>query len=178
MSIIVKIEESRFPNVSRAKFEDRKYEFKGGIIGQTVEIKQKGKRSKKAKLLNVIEKSEIEKGIPCPHFEKCGGCSMLNIDYKKQLEIKKNFVVSNISRIGGIKENEYNQRDCDRKFFCHSPLYCFICIYRFLINRGKNYYPESERHLLHEKSCESDAAGLTDKTSVGWLNPRYVLPVW
>ncbi|WP_366934093.1 hypothetical protein [Peptoniphilus sp.] len=89
MSIIVKIEESRFPNVSRAKFEDRKYEFKGGIIGQTVEIKQKGKRSKKAKLLNVIEKSEIEKGIPCPHFEKCGGCTYQTLKYEDELEYKK-----------------------------------------------------------------------------------------
>lgn len=102
MSIIVKIEESRFPNISRAKFEDRKYEFKGGIIGQIVEIKQKGKRSKKAKLLNVIEKSEIEKGIPCPHFEKCGGCTYQTLKYEDELEYKKK-LVEKLFRENGIE---------------------------------------------------------------------------
>lgn len=60
-----------------------------------------------ASIVKIIEKSPYRITPVCPYFEKCGGCSMLNIDYKKQLEIKKNFVVSNISRIGGIKENEY-----------------------------------------------------------------------
>ena len=92
MSIIVKIDEAKFPNLSRGKFEDRKYEFKGGIIGQRVEIKPRGKRSKKAKLLNVIERSNIEKGLPCPHFEKCGGCTYQTLKYEDELNYKKELI--------------------------------------------------------------------------------------
>ncbi|WP_019108020.1 23S rRNA (uracil(1939)-C(5))-methyltransferase RlmD [Peptoniphilus senegalensis] len=92
MSIIVKIDEAKFPNLSRGKFEDRKYEFKGGIIGQRVEIKPRGKRSKKAKLLNVIERSELERGNPCPHFEKCGGCTYQTLKYEDELKYKKELI--------------------------------------------------------------------------------------
>ena len=43
----------------------------------------------------------------CSCFSKCGGCDFMHIDYAYQLELKKNFVKSNMSRIGGISENEY-----------------------------------------------------------------------
>lgn len=92
MSTIVKIDEAKFPNISRGKFEDRKYEFKGGIIGQTVEIKARGRRSKKAKLLKVIERSSLEKGNPCPHFEKCGGCTYQTLTYEDELKYKKELI--------------------------------------------------------------------------------------
>ncbi|VYU07000.1 23S rRNA (uracil(1939)-C(5))-methyltransferase RlmD [Peptoniphilus gorbachii] len=92
MSTIVKIDEAKFPNLSRGKFEDRKYEFKGGIIGQTVEIKARGRRSKKAKLLKVIERSSLEKGNPCPHFEKCGGCTYQTLTYEDELKYKKELI--------------------------------------------------------------------------------------
>ena len=92
MSIIVKIDEVRFPNLSRGSFEGKKYEFKGGILGQTVEIKARGRRSKKAKLLNVIERSSLEKGSPCPHFEKCGGCSYQTLTYEDELKYKKDLI--------------------------------------------------------------------------------------
>lgn len=92
MTIIVKIDEARFPNLSRGSFEGKKYEFKGGILGQTVEIKARGRRSKKAKLLNVIERSDLEKGMPCPHFEKCGGCSYQTLTYEDELKYKKDLI--------------------------------------------------------------------------------------
>ncbi|MDU3750790.1 MAG: 23S rRNA (uracil-5-)-methyltransferase RumA, partial [Peptoniphilus rhinitidis] len=82
MSIEVKVKEARFPNISRTNFENRNYEFKGGIVGQTVEIKPRGRRSKKAKLLKVVERSSIEKKSPCPHFEKCGGCTYQTLRYE------------------------------------------------------------------------------------------------
>lgn len=102
MSIIVKIDESRFPNISRGKFEDRKYEFKGGILGQKVEIKARGRRSKKAKLLNIIERSDIEKGNPCPHFEKCGGCTYQTLKYDDEIKYKKE-LIEKLFEENGIK---------------------------------------------------------------------------
>lgn len=92
MSIIVKIDESRFPNLSRGSFEDREYHFKGGIVGQRVEIKARGKKSKKAKLLSIIERSDIEIESQCPHFEKCGGCTYQTLTYEEELKYKKELI--------------------------------------------------------------------------------------
>ena len=92
MSIEVKVKEARFPNISRTNFENRNYEFKGGIVGQTVEIKPRGKRSRKAKLLKVVERSSIEKKSPCPHFEKCGGCTYQTLRYEDELGYKKSLI--------------------------------------------------------------------------------------
>ena len=92
MSIVVKIDKSRFPNLSRGSFEDREYHFKGGIVGQRVEIKVRGKKSKKAKLLNIIERSDIEIESQCPHSEKCGGCSYQTLSYEEELKYKKELI--------------------------------------------------------------------------------------
>ena len=102
MSIIVKIDKSRFPNLSRGSFEDREYHFKGGIVGQRVEIKVRGKKSKKAKLLNIIERSDIEIESQCPHSEKCGGCSYQTLSYDDELKYKKE-LIENLFKENGIE---------------------------------------------------------------------------
>ncbi|MDU6099089.1 23S rRNA (uracil(1939)-C(5))-methyltransferase RlmD [Peptoniphilus harei] len=102
MSIIVKIDESRFPNLSKGSFEDREYHFKGGIVGQRVEIKARGKKSKKAKLLSIIERSDIEIESQCPHFEKCGGCTYQTLTYEEELKYKKE-LIKNLFKENGIE---------------------------------------------------------------------------
>ena len=42
----------------------------------------------------------------CPLAAKCGGCSMMQLDYKKQLELKAKRVTDVLRRIGGIEEPE------------------------------------------------------------------------
>lgn len=101
MSIIVKIDESRFPNLSRGSFEDREYHFKGGIVGQRVEVKARGRKSKKAKLLNIIERSDIEIESQCPHFEKCGGCTYQTLTYDDEVKYKKE-LIENLFKENGI----------------------------------------------------------------------------
>lgn len=102
MSIIVKIDKSRFPNLSRGSFGDREYHFKGGIVGQRVEIKVRGKKSKKAKLLNIIERADIEIESQCPHSEKCGGCSYQTLSYEEELKYKKE-LIENLFKENGIE---------------------------------------------------------------------------
>ena len=102
MSIIVKIDESRFPNLSKGSFEDREYQFKGGIVGQKVEIKARGRKSKKAKLLNIIERSDIEIESQCPHSEKCGGCTYQTLTYDDEVKYKKE-LIENLFKENGIE---------------------------------------------------------------------------
>lgn len=47
----------------------------------------------------------------CKAFYKCGGCQLLHMSYKAQLEMKKNSVYDSLERIGGISEP--NVMDCE-----------------------------------------------------------------
>jgi 23S rRNA (uracil1939-C5)-methyltransferase len=38
----------------------------------------------------------------CPHFDSCGGCTFQNVSYKKQLQIKENYLIETLRRIGGL----------------------------------------------------------------------------
>ncbi len=55
-----------------------------------------------AKLLKIITPSEFRVSAPCPAFSKCGGCQLMHIDYKKQLEIKRDIIENALKRIGKI----------------------------------------------------------------------------
>lgn len=55
-----------------------------------------------AKLLNIISPSKDRVIPPCPHFDKCGGCQIMSMDYSAQLELKKSIVKDALKRIGGL----------------------------------------------------------------------------
>lgn len=47
----------------------------------------------KIQYLNKTKKADYEIEAPCPHFEKCGGCTSLEIPYEKQVEFKEKEVL-------------------------------------------------------------------------------------
>lgn len=55
-----------------------------------------------AKALEVINKSKYRVESKCKVSNSCGGCQLLNLDYKKQIELKRNIAVNTISKIGKI----------------------------------------------------------------------------
>lgn len=90
--IEVTIEGLEFGGMGYAKIENNIIYCKGTIPGQKVRLLVKSMRKGKVdtKLLNVIEKSDLETVTPCDHVDVCGGCTMLTLEYNKQLEYKKN----------------------------------------------------------------------------------------
>ena len=84
--------------------------FVGGAVpGDTVRarITKLNKTYGFARIEKIEIPSEHRVSPPCPHFEKCGGCSIMHTDYASQLEIKKNLVVSNLAKIGGCDRGSY-----------------------------------------------------------------------
>lgn len=73
------------------------------------------------KFISIDEKSKDRIEAICEIEHECGGCQIQSIDYNKQLEIKKNIVINNIKRIGGLEnvlihdtigmENPYRYRN-------------------------------------------------------------------
>jgi len=75
-----------------------------GLPGETVRARiTRSKRNfNEAIVLDILKKSDERIEPVCRHFSECGGCSWQDLRYEKQLEIKKNHVVSCIERIGGL----------------------------------------------------------------------------
>lgn len=95
------VERVEFPNKGIVRIisdepEDNgaKVIVKNSIPGQKVRLMVNKKRGTKAegRLLEVIEKSELETAESCQYYGLCGGCTYQSIAYDKQLEIKCNQV--------------------------------------------------------------------------------------
>lgn len=80
----------------------RKCWVKDGIPGQKVRIMVTKKRSKKieGRILEVLQKAPEEIMPACPHFGRCGGCSLQNLPYENQLAMKNDYVMGLLADAG------------------------------------------------------------------------------
>lgn len=88
--IEVDVKNREFPDISTAIYEDKLIKFKGGIPGQKVKIRLSRKKHNytKANLVEVLEKSPLEKNEGCPRYMECGGCDYQSIPYETELLLK------------------------------------------------------------------------------------------
>lgn len=85
------VDHVEFPNKGIVITEDgERVIVKNSIPGQKVEFAVNKIKHKKAegRLMQVIEKSELETEKACPHFGACGGCTYQTVPYEKQLDMK------------------------------------------------------------------------------------------
>lgn len=90
----------------------------GTVTGDIVSalIVKVQKRYAYAKVLEIIKPSSYRKEAECSAFKKCGGCSLMHIDYNYQLEIKKGIIENALSRIGGITHGVDEMIGADEAF--------------------------------------------------------------
>ena len=76
----------------------------GAVPGDIVSARITGKKKNYAfaEAVDIIRASEYRIESRCEYFGLCGGCTMMNLEYGKQLEIKRGQVISKLARIGGI----------------------------------------------------------------------------
>ena len=55
------------------------------------------------KIMEILESSRERVQAPCPAFGKCGGCSIMHIEYAKQLELKQERVADCMRKIGKLE---------------------------------------------------------------------------
>ena len=67
-----------------------------------IEIIQKKKKFNIAKVKKYIKLSKDRIEPICPHFEKCGGCDLMHINYQNQLKFKKDKIINIIERYTSI----------------------------------------------------------------------------
>ncbi|MEC9488195.1 MAG: TRAM domain-containing protein, partial [Halanaerobium sp.] len=75
-----------------------------GIPGEKVlvEITEVKKSFGRGRIIEVREPSPARKEPACPIFRECGGCQLKHIDYRVQLDYKRQMVSDVLARIGGI----------------------------------------------------------------------------
>ncbi len=82
--------------------EGRVYFVEGAVPGDRVTLKNV--YEKKKILYGEVEEFINEnpnRSVPfCPYFEECDGCTLQNLKYESQLDLKKNAVLNAVKRIG------------------------------------------------------------------------------
>ena len=77
----------------------------GGVVGDLVhaQVAKIKKSSAEAKFLSISSPSSDRIEAECPYASECGGCTLQELDYPAQLELKKQQVVSKLTRLGGVE---------------------------------------------------------------------------
>jgi len=89
-----------------ARYDNKIYMIEHAYPGEFVRIKVKGNKKDVyfAEVVDYLEKSSYRNRPVCPHFQECGGCQLLDLDYNEQLQIKTGIVKEQIRRIGKLDD--------------------------------------------------------------------------
>lgn len=85
--------------------------FVDGVLpGENVDIKivKQTKSYAVGRLVNINNSSADRVKPFCPVYDKCGGCAVQHMSYQAQLDFKKDTVLQNIRRIGGLQNIKVN----------------------------------------------------------------------
>ena len=142
---------------SVAKHNGRVIFVKGGVPGDICDITVFKRRKKfwEAKIEKIIKKSRYRIKPKCTHFGTCGGCKWQNMHYEAQLEFKQNQVLDNLSKIGGVTIEKFNDILGSDK------------IYNY---RNKMEFTFSNKRWLKEDEIKNDE-NIIDKNALGFHVP-------
>lgn len=106
----VTIERVDFPNRGIADTGEGTVIVKNSLPGQKVRLRINKVRKGKAegRLLEVIERSPLETGVPCSHFGLCGGCTYLSLPYEEQLKLKETQVKKLLETVLSRQETSWD----------------------------------------------------------------------
>ncbi len=78
----------------------------GAVPGDKVSarITRLKKRYAFAETITLLEASSARVQPPCPYYQDCGGCSMLELSYDEQLRIKRKNIITKLERIGALED--------------------------------------------------------------------------
>src|ERR1700712_3191221 len=91
--------------------EGRTWFVAGSLAGEEVEARVLGAHGKvvEARTERVFQASPLRRPAPCPHFGRCGGCSVQQMPREEQLALKQRMLAEQLSRIAG-DEYAYRRR--------------------------------------------------------------------
>lgn len=87
-----------------ARTEGKTVFVENAVYGETLDaqIIAEKKNFLEARKINTKIKSDYQRKPPCPYFYECGGCSIMDINYKTQIDLKKNLIKNAIKKSADI----------------------------------------------------------------------------
>jgi len=158
--ITLYLESFAFEGKSVARVDGQVVFVTDGVPGDEVRVvvKKVKKQHAEAEVVEVLTKSRLRTEPRCPYFGTCGGCKWQHVDYKAQLDFKRQNVVDALERIGGFRGIAVN------------PTLGAEEIYSY---RNKMEFSFGERWLTREEmELENDAPGVTDRFALGLHIPQ------
>ena len=65
-------------------------------------LRDEKRRWARGELVRVLTPSADRRVAPCPHYARCGGCTLEHLNYDAQLRAKAGIVADALRRIGGV----------------------------------------------------------------------------
>jgi 23S rRNA (uracil1939-C5)-methyltransferase len=80
----------------------------GAVPGDSVRVvvAKAKRRLRYGRIIGFEAPSPFRSEPRCPHFGACGGCAFQNLAYSKQLEVKENYLIRTLQKIGGLSLEE------------------------------------------------------------------------
>lgn len=90
---------------SLAKVDGMVYFVTGAVPGDVVDLQvtRRKKSFAEAKVVRLIKPSTDRVDAFCAHFGLCGGCTWQDLSYTAQLRFKRQEVIDNLTRLGGLE---------------------------------------------------------------------------
>lgn len=118
------------------------------LPGEIVEIKtiEENKKYIVADVKKYIKKSENRIDSPCPYFEICGGCDIMHLSYKEQLEFKQNKIINIVNKYldSNIKINKIIE--CNNNFYYRNKI-------TFHVNNNIGFFSKHTNDIVKIKKC-------------------------
>lgn len=104
---IIKIESLGYEGEGVAKIDRYPIFIPGALKGESVriEIVKAKKKYAYGRILEIIEEASERRESKCSNYEKCGGCTLMHLNYEGQLAFKFDRVKDCIRKIGGLDDS-------------------------------------------------------------------------
>ncbi len=107
---VVSISDIAFPHDWGVGTVDQVVTFvPGGVPGDKIRIRiaKTKRRHQFGRIVSLEYPSPFRVVPPCPHFSVCGGCTFQHLAYPKQLELKQNYLLQTLRKIGKIDTDAF-----------------------------------------------------------------------
>ena len=145
---MIKIESLDHNGRGIAKINNKVVFVENALPGEIVEIKiiNEKKHFYEAEVIRYIEKSNDRIESICPYYNECGGCNLLHISYKKQLEFKQNKLQNIIDKYleTNIKVNNIIKSDTEFNYRNKAT---------FHVNGKMGYFKNKTNDIVEIKNC-------------------------
>ena len=108
-----------------SKVDDRVFFVKDAIPNQKIiaRISKVKKKYVEAFKIQILKQSKDEIDPKCNHFKYCGGCTLQQLNYEKQIYYKQQQVYDILSKIGEIKNPKINDIiPCEKTFYYRNKM--------------------------------------------------------